>query len=343
MKASDILRAAAVPATNQSVLLTLIMFWLMLSLAAAARSLGIWLAIVILPALFRYLNSMVEEIGSGREPKSPGTEFFRWIGETWSLFPLLIVVALALASHFLHSSVGVAAVVVLLVVAGTLYPAILGVLAITHSPLQSVNPNALINFIGGIGTAYLIAPIFLLLAVFLSSVTQSVPYVALLIQLFLIFSLHAVIGRLIEPHKLFDDVFIADRLEASEDELAADLEQSRNAVLTHAYAFASRGNRDGGFKHIADWIDQDPDTVRAWAWFLERMLRWEEKQHALFFAQHYIHDMLQHGETVPALKTIMRCRLVDDSFKPLKEDIPRAIEAATSSGNIELATVLKRA
>ncbi len=94
---------------------------------------------------------------------------------------------------------------------------------------------------------------------------------------------------------------------------------------------------------MIDWIAQDPDTVQAWAWFLERMLHWEEKQHALFFAQHYIHDMLQHGETIPALKTIMRCRLVDDSFKPLTEDIPRAIEAATSSGNIELATVLKRA
>jgi hypothetical protein len=72
------------------------------------------------------------------------------------------------------------------------------------------------------------------------------------------------------------------------------------------------------------------------------MLRWEQKQHALFFAQHYIHDMLQHGEKITALKVIMRCRLIDDQFHPSREDLPAVIEAAESSGNIELAAVLKR-
>ena len=249
MKATDILRAAAWPATNLGVLFTL-----MLSLASAAGLLGVWLAIVILPALFLYLNTMVEEIVSSREPKPPGTEFFRWIGETWCVFPLLIVLVLALVSQLLHSSVGVIAMIVLLVAAGAIYPAILGVLAITHSPLQSVNPKALISFIRGIGAAYLIALGFLLLVVFLSSVTRSVSYVSLFIQLFLMFSLHTVIGKLIEPHQLFDDVFIPDGLEASEDQLAADLEQSRIDVLTHAYAFVSRDNRLGGFKHITDCI-----------------------------------------------------------------------------------------
>jgi len=71
------------------------------------------------------------------------------------------------------------------------------------------------------------------------------------------------------------------------------------------------------------------------------MLGWEQKQHALFFAQQYIHDMLAHGERVPALKVIMRCRLIDENFKPLREDVPAAIQAAENSGNNELATVLK--
>jgi hypothetical protein len=42
------------------------------------------------------------------------------------------------------------------------------------------------------------------------------------------------------------------------------------------------------------------------------------------------------------LKLIMRCRLVNEQFRPLREDMPAAIAAAESSGNIELATVLKR-
>jgi hypothetical protein len=72
------------------------------------------------------------------------------------------------------------------------------------------------------------------------------------------------------------------------------------------------------------------------------MLRWEQKEPALFFAQHYIHDMLQHGENIPALKAIMRCRLINQQFRPLQEDLQAAISAAESSGNIELAAVLKR-
>jgi hypothetical protein len=52
--------------------------------------------------------------------------------------------------------------------------------------------------------------------------------------------------------------------------------------------------------------------------------------------------MLAHGERIPALKVIMRCRLIRDGFKPFPEDLPAAVQAAETSGNIELATVLKQ-
>ena len=38
----------------------------------------------------------------------------------------------------------------------------------------------------------------------------------------------------------------------------------------------------------------------------------------------------------------MRCRLCNERFRPLREDLPAAIEAAQASGNIELAAVLQR-
>jgi hypothetical protein len=72
------------------------------------------------------------------------------------------------------------------------------------------------------------------------------------------------------------------------------------------------------------------------------MLNWENKQHAMFFGQHHVADMLDHGEDIPALKAIMRCRLIDEAFKPFPEDVARAISAAETHRNIELAAVLKR-
>jgi len=343
MKPADVMRAGLLPLTDTSVLFSLLVFWLLISLAAAAGMLGVWLAVVILPALFRYLTNLVETTGRGRNPEPPGAEFFRWIGDSWSLFPAVIVVAVAWASYELYSVAGSVPMIALIVVAGLLYPAVLGVLSITHSPLQSVNPVALWNFIGRIGQSYLIAPAYLAVIVWLSTLAQEFSFlIDVLIQMLLLFSLHSVIGGIMSPHDVFDDLSIPDPVESSREKLAEDLEGSRNATLTHAYGFISRGNREGGFKHIVEEIAKEADVATAWAWYFDRMMRWEQKQHALFFAQRYVHDLLLHGETIPAVKVILRCRLVDERFRPLADDLQAAIRAAESSGNNELAAVLKR-
>jgi putative membrane protein insertion efficiency factor len=120
-----------------------------------------------------------------------------------------------------------------------------------------------------------------------------------------------------------------------------NLEKARRKVLNHAYGFISRDNRDGGLRHIFDWIEEDPDPAGAWAWFFDRMLRWEDQRPALYYARHYIRDHLRHGEDVPAVKLIMRCRLVDEQFRPFPEDLPAAIAACESCNNPELAAIFE--
>lgn len=343
MKPADFMRAALLPLRDASVLFSLLVFWLLVSLAAAAGMLGVWLAVVILPALFRYLTNLVETTGRGREPEPPGAEFFRWIGDSWSLFPAVIAVVVAWASYTLYGAAGTGPMIAWIVFAGLLYPAVLGVLSITHAPLQSVNPVALANFIGRIGLSYLIAPAYLAVIIYLSTLVQDFSFmIDMLIQMLLLFSLHSVIGSIMTAHDIFDEVSIPGPVELSREELAENLERSRNAVLTHAYGFISRDNREGGFNHIVEHIAKEAYVASAWAWYFERMMRWEQKQHALFFAQRYVHDLLLHGETIPAVKVILRCRLVDEQFRPLADDVPAAIRAAESSGNNELAAVLKR-
>ena len=130
--------------------------------------------------------------------------------------------------------------------------------------------------------------------------------------------------------------------EASKSDNSRAPEADRTRVLNHAYGFISRDNRSGGLEHIFAAIEDDPDPAAAWVWFLERMLSWEDQTAALFFAQHYLHDLLQHGEPVRAAKLMMRCRLIDEQFRPLPEDIDAAIEAATAVSNDELVAVLQR-
>lgn len=135
---------------------------------------------------------------------------------------------------------------------------------------------------------------------------------------------------------------IAAPLEKSPDGVAEELERDRERVLNHAYGFISRDNRAGGFDHIFDWIARDPQPADAWQWFLDRMLGWEHQQTALFFAQHYLHHLLQQGDQLRSVKVMLRCRLVDGQFRPMPDDRAAAVAAAEAMSNADLAADLQR-
>ena len=344
MKPGNLLKAILYPVTHSSVLITVLVLWLLMSFARWGGVLGLFLMFLVIPAVFRYQMILLEARAYGREPAPPDVDFFRWFGNGWTLFPVPLVLIAGWGVIAAGEKFGSAAAILALFVAGALLPASFAVLAITHSPMQSLNPTAIGRLLRKCADTFWIASVYMVVAGWLMFQTEALPVVlANLVTMLLIFSIFSLIGTLIEPYGLMEDVSIPDSLEPDEDAISGDLEKARTEVLTHAYGFVSRGNRAGGFKHITDWIAEDPDVAAAWAWFFDRMMHWEQNEHALFFAQHYIHDMLQHGEKIPALKVIMRCRLVNEQFRPLREDMTAAIEAAESSGNIELAAVLKRA
>ncbi len=343
MQPGSLLKAAFLPVIEPAMLFVLLLFWILVSIGTSGSPLGLMVLILSLPPIFRYQMIILEASARGEVPGAFDAEFFSWAGNLWTLFPLPVVLGLIFLGVAAENEFGTGGVIAVLAVAGGFLPASLAVLAITRSPLQSLNPIAIGRLLKAAGESFWFASAYLFVAGWGVVQAEQLPNIAgNFIQLFVLFSFSAVTGTLIEPFGLVDDVSIPDSLEADENDIKGDLEVARTAVLTHAYSFISRDNREGGFRHIRERIAKESDVVGAWAWFFDRMMRWEQKQHALFFAQHYIHDMLQHGEKIPATKVILRCRLVDEQFHPSRDDIPAAIEAAESTGNIELVAVLKR-
>ena len=216
-------------------------------------------------------------------------------------------------------------------------------LAITHSALQAFNPAALINVYKRSGALFLVAPGWLLASTLTGTALAPLPmWAGIFFVLFMVFSIASLTGALLAPARLADDVYIAEPLEADEKQIASDLQKFREGVLAHAYGFISRDNREGGFRHIFAEIEKDPDPAAAWAWYFDRMLRWESRLHGLLFGQHYVHDALTHGEETIALKVTMRCRYEDPGFKPLAGDRAALLAAAERSGNGELVEVLRK-
>ena len=343
MKPIDIVRAIFYPITASAVLIPLLVFWLAISFASWGGVLGLFFMFLILPATLRFQMIVLEARARGVEPETPDHEFFNWFGNAWTLFPFPVSLVLTWAVIATLSNFGLGWAIVVVVLSSALLPASFGVLAITRSPLQSLNPVAIYRLLGRCGSTLWIATVFLFISCALSYLSQGLPMMLTnLVQMILTFSFFSLTGSLIEPYDLFGEIDIPAPLEKTVSEVSADIEKERVAALAHAYGFISRNSREGGFNHIFSELEKDPDPVAAWAWYFDSMLRWEQQQHALFFAQHYIHDMLAHGERIPALKVILRCRMIDEHFKPAREDMAAAIEAAENSGNIELAVVLKK-
>lgn len=343
MRPADALRAIAYPVTESAVLVPLLVFWLLVTLASVAGLLGLFLMFVVVPAVFRYQMIVLEARARGKTPATPDVEFFRWFGNAWTLFPVPVVLFFVMLTFETAQRFGTGWAIVPVLFASAFFPASIAVLAITQSPVQSLNPVALYRLLQQCGQTFWMATVYLAIVSWLSVEAEVLPTLpANLVQLLLSFSFFSLVGSLIEPYGLMEEVDIPPPLEKTDNERRDDLEKARTRELNHAYGFISRDNRAGGFQHILAEIARDPDPVDAWAWFFNRMLAWENQVHALFFAQHYVHDMLQHGEKIPAVKVILRCRLIDEGWKPSQEDLPLAIGAAEASGNIELAAVLKR-
>jgi len=146
----------------------------------------------------------------------------------------------------------------------------------------------------------------------------------------------------VRPYDLHREVGIYDPVEPGEAEISACHAKLRTDVLDRAYGFVSRGNRIGGLKHIRDWMEEDPEPAYGWQWFFKQMLRWENKDPALVFGQQYLGWLLRNGDYVAAVKVMLRCRMENESFRPLSEHKTLALEAAKRCQNAELIKILER-
>ena len=344
MTATDIGREFVYPANNTTVLIALNMFFVLLELAAFAGLYGLFLFFLVLPALTRYLMVLLEARARGKDPGAPGVEIFMLIENAWSLFPVVHAALLVYATYLAGREFGMLGVFIVAGVLVALIPASLAVLAITRSPSESIDPRAVFGLIERCGLSYWIAPAFLMLAVILVVWLSTLPIVELVLDFvafYFLFASFALIGGLIRPFDLGSELDIPAPAEPDTAAVEAQLEKERSRVLDHAYGFISRGNRAGGLQHIRSWIDDDPDPDSAWPWFVDEMLRWEMNEAALPFAQAYLTRLLHFGEQAAAVKLMLRCRLVNENFRPLAEDRALALAAAEHCQNEDLINFLR--
>lgn len=341
MTTVDFLDALTAPLRSATTFVVMLTFYGLLTLADAAGPFGLWLAVAVIPALFRYLVMLADARARGVDAPPPAIEYFSLAGNIWTLFPVLPALLFSQAYTLIASSGEIWGIVFALL-AVFVFPAMMGVLILTHSPLEALNPVALTRFVRACRPSYPFAVTVALTLIALPYILAAMPArVTALLALTLTFSLYCVIGELIRRHRLLDEVDIPAPREP-DDVNDVRLERQRVAALNHAYGFASRGNLTGALAHIEDGLRRDPDPLAARGWYFERMLDWDDPLHALTFGQHYLHELLAAGDQLRAVKLLLRGRLIDDRFRPLPEDVGAAVAAARACRNDELAEQLGR-
>lgn len=332
------------PFRNPATLITIAVLSLLMVIASAAGLFGIWLFAIVALCTFRYNMVLLEARAKGIEPQPPGIEMFSLVGNLWTLFP---VVHLAIGYGLLqfgYVALGPGGAFALGAAYLMVLPALFAILAITRSPLESLNLATAFRLIGRIGTAYWAAPAALLLAALLPMVLPDLPRIAaLVIDLGIGFGVIAVIGAMVRPFDFFAEVDIEAPIEVAPEKANERIEKGRVAALNHAYGFASRGNVDGALQHIGQWIlEEDPYPGDAWPWFFDAMLKWEDTYPALRLAQDYLDLLLSDGDTPRAVKLLLRCKYANEEFRPHAASRDAAIAAAESVGHQELIDWLRR-
>ena len=298
--------------------------------------------IIVLPVLLRFVLGYLEARMRGTEPETLRAEHFGWFSQAWSIWPLVPLVASGALVLFLDARGDSALAWLAAAVIVVILPAILAILTITHSVLESINPFAITRLILRARETYWVAPVMVIFLAFFAQVLAGVHVFLYQLTLIVLTIIGAgLTGRALRPFNFFDEVGIHVDETASDEKRRITDHKQREAVLVHAYGFASRDNVGGALDHLASAIESDRDEYEAWRWYFEHMLKWENCFPALKFGQRYISYLLSMDAGIDAMKLVMRCRMLDERFKPLPEDLPMIVSLLETTGQHELARALR--
>ena len=155
MKPNELVRELLVPLTTASVLFAMILFFGVFQIVMLSRVFGIVIAAVlaaqlvifVLPAMLRYLMIVLEARAFGREPVAVDIDLFPWVGNSWTLFPVVHIAAFVYLVYLPGAYYSEQTALVIGLVYVFLLPASLITLALTHSVVASLNPLTIYELI----------------------------------------------------------------------------------------------------------------------------------------------------------------------------------------------------
>jgi hypothetical protein len=298
----------------------LIVFAVLLALAAQAGLMGIPLAFVLTSWFFKYAYVLFDHTVRGfDEPPALDYSMLNPLDEQRPLGQVLILVLIGAVVIFVRHMMGSTAAIIIAVAAGLLLPASVAILGLESNVLKAAYPVAWVRMVLGLGPLYALVLAIIggysLLIVMLGRWELWLP-VQIAIYMFCILSIFSVLGgALYERRDQLGLETWASPERTEELRSRQDLRRSEKEVMD-AYGQMRAGAHIDAWQRLQSWLTARGNAPDDYRWLCGRVAAWGDPRYITRLTEDYVDRLLTLKRTGEALD-VVAARLADDpSFRP---------------------------
>jgi hypothetical protein len=297
-----------------------VVFAILLTIAAKAGLMGIPLALILLSWLFKYAYVLFDHVVRGvDEPPALDITMVNPLNEQRPIGQIIILAAVGSLAKLTAVTLSPVAGTVLAAAALFFLPASVAILGLEGNMLKAVYPVALGRMVAGLGLMYaallsIIAGV--ILALWLTAKLSLWMPVQIAVGMFAVLSIFSTLGGALyeRRHELGLDTWHSPERTA-EKERQADLKQS-DSVVTEAYGQARAGAHSKAWALLQSWLASRGHAPEDYRWVRDKVIAWPDARYADRLTEEYVDRLLaakRDGEALDAVRDRLRA---DKAFRP---------------------------
>jgi hypothetical protein len=298
----------------------LIVFAVLLSIAAKAGLVGIPMALILTSWFFKYAYILFDHSVRGfDEPPTLDIQMLNPLDEQRPLAQVAILGLIYIAVRFAQDRLGLTLGWGLAVMATMFLPASVAVLGLERNIFKAAYPVAWVRMVLGLGPMYaLVLAIiggYALLIVLVGRWELWLP-VQIAIFMFCVLSAFSVLGGALyeRRHELGLETWVSP--ERTQERLQAqELRQSEKEV-TEAYGQMRAGSHTQAWQLLQTWLTARGNAPDDYRWLCERVATWDDPRYVTRLTEDYVDRLLTLKRTGEALDVVARRLSQDPSFRP---------------------------
>jgi hypothetical protein len=298
----------------------LIVFALLLVIAARSGIAGIPLALILMSWFFKYAYILFDHTVRGfDEPPTLDIQMLNPLDEQRPLAQVLILGLIYLAVKFAYDTLGAAVAIAIAVIALLLLPASVAVLGLEGNILKAAYPVAWVRMVWKLGPMYLLVLAVIggysLLIVLLERWELWLP-LQIAIFMFAVLSVFSVLGGALYERRHELEIETYHSPERTQEREQAHERRQDEHNLTAAYGQMRAGSHTAAWQLLQTWLTSRGNDPEDYRWLCGRVAAWGDPRYVTRLTEEYVDRLLTLKRTGEALDVVAQRLDQDPSFRP---------------------------